>query len=282
MVWKKNIFHTFVIQLKNTILSAFEIAVLIISGALVGFINTLAGGGSIISLSVLMMLGLPATVANGTNRIAIAVQNLTAVSSFRHQKVLEVKKGIVLAVPAIVGSVIGAWIASDINELIFERAVAVIMLVMLFFILYKPQNWIKEQTKLTSKKISFWQILIFFLIGLYGGFIHLGVGYFLLAGIVLSAGFELVKANAIKVLIILLYTPFTIVVFVINDQIDWAYGLVMTIGNVIGAFIASRMAVKKGAAFVRYVIIVVILLISAHLFGLIDIKAIVNSLGINS
>jgi hypothetical protein len=103
-----------------------------------------------------------------------------------------------------------------------------------------------------------------------------------LAGIVLSAGFELVKANAIKVLIILLYTPFTIVVFVINDQIDWVYGLVMTIGNVIGAFIASRMAVKKGAAFVRYVIIVVILLISAHLFGLIDIKAIVNSLGINS
>lgn len=263
-------------------MSVFEIAALIISGVLVGFINTLAGGGSIISLSVLMMLGLPATVANGTNRIAIAVQNLTAVSSFRHQKVLEVKKGIVLAIPAIVGSVIGAWIASDINELIFERAVAVIMLIMLFFILYKPQSWIKEQTKLTSKKISFWQVLIFFLIGMYGGFIHLGVGYFLLAGIVLSAGFELVKANAIKVLIILLYTPFTIVVFVINDQIDWAYGLVMTIGNVIGAFIASRMAVKKGAAFVRYVIIVVILLISAHLFGLIDIKAIVNSLGINS
>ena len=121
-------------------------------------------------------------------------------------------------------------------------------------------------------------MIIFFLIGIYGGFIQLGVGYFLLAGIVLGAGYELVKANAIKVLIVLLYTPFTIVVFLMNEQINWAYGLVMTIGNVAGAFIASRMAVKKGAAFVRWVIVLVILLTSAHLFGIIDIKAIVQSL----
>lgn len=248
---------------------------------MVGFINTLAGGGSIISLSVLMMLGLPANVANGTNRIAIAVQNITAVSSFRQQKVLEVKKGLLLAIPAIVGSVIGAWIAADINELVFERAVAVIMIMMLGFILFKPQAWIKERTHLTTKKISFWQVLIFFLIGAYGGFIQLGVGYFLLAGIVLGAGYELVKANAIKVLIVLLYTPFAIVVFVINNQVDWAFGLVMTIGNVAGAFIASRMAVKKGAAFVRWVIVAVILLTSAHLFDIIDIKAIVQSLNIS-
>jgi len=262
-------------------MNILEITALIVAGALVGFINTLAGGGSIISLSVLMMLGLPATVANGTNRIAIAVQNLTAVSSFKQQKVLEVKKGFFLAIPAIIGSIIGAWIAADINEVIFERAVAVVMLLMLVFIIYKPQNWIKERTNLTSKKISFGQVAIFFLIGIYGGFIQLGVGYFLLAGIVLSAGYELVKANAIKVLIVLLYTPFTILVFVMNNQINWTYGLIMTIGNVAGAFIASRMAVKKGAAFVRWVIILVIILTSAHLFGVINIKAFVQSIHIS-
>lgn len=261
-------------------MSILEIIALIVAGGLVGFINTLAGGGSIISLSVLMMLGLPATVANGTNRIAIAVQNLTAVSSFKQQKVLDVKKGLWLAIPAVAGSVIGAWIAADINELVFERAVAVVMLMMLVFILYKPQRWIKEHEELTSKKITFWQVLLFFLIGIYGGFIQLGVGYFLLAGIVLGAGYELVKANAIKVLIVLLYTPFALMVFILNDQVNWAYGLVMTIGNVAGAFVASRMAVKKGAAFVRWVIIAVILLTSAHLFGIIDIKAIIQSLSI--
>lgn len=260
----------------------FEITALILSGLLVGFINTLAGGGSIISLSVLMMLGLPATVANGTNRIAIAVQNLTAVSSFKHQKVLDTKKGIWLAIPAVVGSVIGAWIAADINQQVFEYAVGIIMLIMMFFILYKPQRWIKEHADLVNKKVTWLQIVIFFFIGMYGGFIQIGVGYFLLAAIVLGAGYELVKANAIKVFIVLLYTPFAIVVFFFNNQIDWAYGLVMTIGNVAGAFLASKMAVSWGAGFVRWVIVAVILLTAAHLFDIVNLKELIQSINIAS
>ena len=114
-----------------------EITLLIVSGLMVGFINTLAGGGSIISLSMLMMLGLPAPIANGTNRIAIAIQTLTATSSFKQQKVLETKKAIQLSIPAVLGSLIGAWIAVDINEAAFEKAIGVIMLFMLVFILYK-------------------------------------------------------------------------------------------------------------------------------------------------
>ena len=255
----------------------FEISALIISGLLVGFINTLAGGGSIISLSVLMILGLPPTVANGTNRIAIAIQNITATASFRRQKALDVKKGIWLAIPAVVGSIIGAQIAVDINEKIFERAMGIIMLIMVFFIFYKPDRWIKEQTELVGKKITIWQVFLFFVIGIYGGFIQIGVGYFLLAAIVLGAGYELVKANAIKVMIIMVYTIFAIVVFVINDQINWTYGLVMTIGNVIGAFIGSRMAVKKGAKFVRWVILVVIIITSVHLFNIVDLKELISS-----
>lgn len=259
-------------------MTIFEIVLLVVSGLMVGFINTLAGGGSVISLSVLMMLGLPATVANGTNRIAILVQSLGATSGFRQQKVLDTKKGVWLAIPAVIGSVIGAWIATDINEKIFERAVAVILIVMLFFIVYKPEHWLKEQKHLIEKKISIWQVIIFFFIGMYGGFIQIGVGYFLLAGIVLSAGYELVKANAIKSLINLLFTPLAILVFSVGDQVYWKYGLVMAGGNLVGALVATRMAVKKGGNFVRWVIIAVILLTAAHLFGIIDIKNIIQTL----
>jgi len=109
-----------------------EIIILIVSGLLVGFINTLAGGGSIISLSILMFLGLPANVANGTNRVAIFIQNIAAVGSFKQQKVLDHKKGFWLAIPATIGSVIGAWIAVDLNEEIIEKAIAVVMLIMMF------------------------------------------------------------------------------------------------------------------------------------------------------
>ena len=255
-----------------------EITALIVSGILVGFINTLAGGGSIVSLSILMFLGLPANIANGTNRIAILGQTLTGAASFKQQKVLDFRKGIILGIPAIIGSLVGAWIAVDINEKVFEIAVAVIMIFMLFFILYKPDKLLYGRKELIEKKTGFTQILIFFLIGVYGGFIQLGVGYFLLAGIVIGAGYDLVKANAIKVLIVLLYTPFTLIIFILDNQINWKYGLVLTIGTFIGAFVASRLAVSKGVNFVRWVIVIVILLTSAHLFGIFDIKDIFSSL----
>ncbi len=250
----------------------YEILILIIAGVFVGFINTLAGGGSIISLSILMLLGLPANVANGTNRIGILVQNIAGVASFKQQKVLETRKGILLAIPAVVGSLIGALIAVDLNENIFEKAIAIIMLLMLIFMLVDPKKFLTERKDLTEKKINFWQILIFFGIGLYGGFIQLGVGYFLIAGIVLGVGYDLVKTNAIKVLIILIYTPFALVVFIWNNQVNWTYGLILTIGTFLGAMIASRLAVKKGVNFVRWVIIFVILLTSLHLLNIINIQ----------
>ena len=249
-----------------------EITALIVAGVMVGFINTLAGGGSIISLSVLMVLGLPATIANGTNRIAITVQTLIASGSFKQQKVLDTRRGVILGIPALIGSVVGAWIAIDINENILEKAIAVIMLIMLVFILYKPQKWLSSKDELLKKKTSFVQIILFFLIGVYGGFIHIGVGYFLLMALVFGIGYDLVKANAVKVFIVLIYTPVALLVFILNGQVNWEYGLIMTIGNVVGALVASRMAVKKGVNFVRWVIVVVILLTSGHLFGLYDIR----------
>ncbi len=124
-----------------------------------------------------------------------------------------------------------------------------------------------------------WKIyLIFFFIGIYGGFIHMGIGYFLLMGIVLGAGFDLVKANAIKVFIVMIYTPFTLVVFLLNGLIDWKYGLIMAIGGVAGALIASRLAVSKGVVFVKWVIVIVILITAGDMFGLYDFKSLIAGL----
>lgn len=255
-----------------------EILILIIAGLMVGFINTLAGGGSVISLSVLIMLGLPAPVANGTNRIAIFLQTLAATGSFRQQKVLDWRKGLALGIPSVLGSLLGAQIAVDINEVVFERAMAVILIMMMVIILLRPKRWLSGVQELTEKKVSFWQILLFFFIGLYGGFIHVGVGYFLLAGIVMGAGYDLVRANAIKVMVVLLYVPFALLVFILNDQVWYSYGLVMAIGNVSGALIASRLAVRKGVVFVQWVMVIVILLTSAHLFGIFDIPGFISTL----
>ena len=253
-----------------------EIIVLIVAGVFTGFINTLAGGGSIISLSVLMFLGLPPSVANGTNRIGVAVQTFTAVASFKKQKVLDHKKALLLSIPAVFGSVVGANIAIDINDKIFENVFAVIMIFMLFFILFKPQKYLYGRKELINKKISIWQIVIFFCIGIYGGFIQVGIGYFLLASIVLGAGYDLIKANAIKVLIAMFITIIALVIFIINGEIRWMYGIIMAAGTMIGALIASKLAVKKGVNFVRWVIIVLILVFSLHFLHIINIKDLIQ------
>lgn len=133
-------------------METFEIILLIVAGIFVGFINTLAGGGSIISLSILMLLGLPAGVANGTNRIGILFQNIAGVASFKQQKVLETKKGLILAIPAVIGSLIGAWIAVDLNEDAFEKAIGVIMLLMMIFMLVNPQKYLYGRKELIEKK----------------------------------------------------------------------------------------------------------------------------------
>lgn len=255
-----------------------EILILVVAGIITGFINTLAGGGSIVSLSVLMLLGLPAGVANGTNRLAILMQTLTATGSFKKFKMLDTRKGLVLAIPSVLGSIAGAWIASDINEQIIEKSIAVILLMMVFFILFRPEFWLKGKKSLQEKPVSLLQIAIFFFIGIYGGYLQVGVGYFLLAGLVLGAGYDLVKANALKVMLVLLYTPFVLAVFILNKQVNYEYGLVLSAGSVAGAFMASHLAVKRGVVFVQWFIVIDILLTAADIFGLINLKALLGFL----
>ena len=225
-----------------------------------------------------MMLGLPAPVANGTNRIAILAQTITATTSFKQQKVLETRKAILLSIPAIFGSLIGALIAVDIREDIFEKAIGVVMLFMLFFILYKPQKYIYGRAKIAEKPLNWRIFVVFFFIGVYGGFLHMGVGYFLLAGIVGMAGFDLVKANAIKVFVVLIYSPFTLIVFLWYNQVNWVFGLLLALGAIFGSFIASRLAVSRGVNFVKWVIVIVILVTSGEMFGFYDFKTVIAGL----
>ena len=112
--------------------------------------------------------------------------------------------------------------------------------------------------------------IVFFGIGIYGGFIQAGVGIFLLAGLVLSAGYNLKTANPVKILIVLCFTIFALVVFIINNQVNWSAGLVLALGNMSGAWVGTRLAVKKGAGFIRYILIAILIITAAKMFGLFD------------
>jgi uncharacterized membrane protein YfcA len=240
------------------------------AGFAAGFINTLAGSGSLITLPLLIFLGLPANIANGTNRIAILLQNVVSVSSFRRQRVLDLRRGIMLAAPAVIGAIIGAQIAVSLDEQMMRRVIGMLMVVMLVVIVVRPRRWLAGRPESLNRRPSAAQILIFLGIGVYGGFIQAGVGIFLLAGLVLSAGYDLVRANAVKVLIVLCFTPLALVIFLMNGQVDWFVGLILAVGNMLGALVAARMAVKRGAAFVRWLLLAVIIVSAAVFLGLIE------------
>ncbi len=233
------------------------------AGFLAGFINTLAGSGSLVSLPMLIFAGLPATVANGTNRVAILLQNVVGVRGFSRQGFMSWRHAFWLAGPAAVGAIVGANIAVDLDDATMRRAIGVIMLLMLGVLLVNPKRWIQGRPEAIRKRPTFRELGLFFLIGIYGGFIQAGVGIFLLAGLVLGAGFDIVRANAIKVFIVLFFTVPALVVFAWHGQVNWGWGLLLALGNMSGAWAGTRFAARPGASVWVYRLFVVVVLYSA-------------------
>ncbi len=250
------------------------IVILILSGTIVGFINTLAGGGTIISMSLFMMLGLPPIVANGTNRIPVILQNLVSVFNFYRDKKLDIKKAIRCTIPVALGSLLGSNLSIVVNDSIFLVFFVVIMIVMLLLMFLKPDKWLKGDASKMNAPVSMLQLFFYFLIGIYAGFIHIGMGYFLLAVLVLMGGFDLLRANAIKSFIVLCYAPFSLIVFIYYGKVNYEYGFIHAIGNMIGAYIASKWAVNWGSNFIRWVVAVFIVVSCLHVLDIINFEKI--------
>ncbi len=242
-----------------------EIIVTILLGTTAGFINTFAGGGSMLVVPFLIFIGLPANVANATNRIAILLQNVVSVGSFKQKKILDFKTDSKLLLPVALGSIAGAFIAVDINEEIFKKVIAGLLIIMFFMLLLNPDAWVKANADKAKMKSPWLRNVIFFLLGIYGGFIQIGIGFFLLAGLVLGCGYDLLKANAIKLFIVLFYTIIALAIFIWNDLVDLKVGLILACGNMLGAWLGVRFSIKWGAKYIRYFLLVVLVIVAARL-----------------
>ncbi len=256
------------ISVVDTSLSTpWVIFLLVASGFLAGIINTIAGTGSILTYSVFILLGFPAGLANGTVRLGVVLQTLASSWLFHRHGMLDWRFGLKIGLPLIAGTLLGANLAVNIDEAFFERIVIGVMLFMLLTLFFKPERWVKGRVEMRSEKPGLVQIVVYFLIGIYGGFIHIGVGIFLLSALVLISGYDLVKANALKVFVVFLYSPFALLVFMWNMEVEYILGTISAVGNLAGGILAGKMAVKKGAEFIRWFLVVVIILFSANLIG---------------
>lgn len=225
-------------------------------GLVAGTLNVIAGGGSLLTLPVMIFLGLPPTVANGTNRVAILVQNVGASWSFYRRKLIS-KEWLLLAVPpAVVGAVLGTLAAVRIGDMAFQRILAVVLVGAAAWSVWRPVNPPEEGAPLPPVGGKRWGFAaLFFLVGVYGGFIQAGVGFVILA-VTSAAALNLIRGNALKVALILGFTPLALALFAWNGKVDWAMGLALAAGNLTGAFVGVRLQILKGHTWVRNVVTV--------------------------
>ena len=225
-------------------------------GFVAGALNVVAGGGSFLTLPLLLFLGLPASDANGTNRVGVLAQNVSGVWGFHQHDVMDWKWGLAVSVPALVGAAIGAWIAITIPEFAFRRVLSIVMLVMTLGTLLQRRFRGPLRTDIRSPR--HWTMVVgFFLVGIYGGFIQAGIGFLILAMTTL-AGMDLVRGNAVKLLSVMLLTILSLAIFAGTGHVDWPLGLALGIGNFFGAIVGVRMAVLRGHKWLEGVVAVTI------------------------
>jgi uncharacterized membrane protein YfcA len=216
-----------------------------------------------------MALGLPVQVANGTNRIAIIMQNLSSTATFLQRGLIDWKNGLRLGIPAVLGSIAGSHIAATIDERIFQICLAVVLVGVLIFTLLG--NKLLKRTGGEMRKIGPLHYVLFFLIGIYSGYIFVSTGFLILLVTLGLLHLDIVNANVIKNLIILIATPFSLLVFILNGDVDYACGVIHGMGNMVGAFLASRYAIGWGTKFLRWFMMAIVAVCLADVVGLISI-----------
>ena len=243
-----------------------QAVILIVVGFFAGVINTLAGGGSLFTLPVLIFLGLPPNIANGTNRIAIVIQSLSGALGYKSKGISNFPFNIYLGISASIGAVIGAQIAIDLDGRLFNRMLAIILIVVGGLILMNAKNLThKLPERLTGKYLLF-GIIGFFFIGIYGGFINARIGIVIMLFLNRINRLSLVKTNASKTAIVFIYSSLALAVFAFNDAINWKLGLLMALGTSVGAWWASRWSVKKGDQVIRWAMLITIGIMAVKLW----------------
>jgi uncharacterized protein len=251
-------------------ISWIEALALLAVGAVSGALNVLAGGGSFLTLPLLIFLGLPPGVANGTNRVAILVQNMGAVWRFRSHGLFDPAWIPLAAGPAVLGAILGTWAALEIGDDAFRRVLAGLMVIATLWILWDPLSRRRGSGSAApgelphgARRAAF--AAAFFTVGVYGGFVQAGIG-FLLAAVATWAGLDLVRGNALKVLVVLLLTPISLAIFAWSGRVDWIVGLPLAAGHLLGALAGVRWTVLKGHVWIKRFLTVTVIAFAIKLW----------------
>lgn len=239
---------------------------LVVIGCIVGVINTLAGGGSLITLPILIFLGLPSNVANGTNRIALIMTAFSANMGYKSKGISTFPFSIYIGLFALIGSLIGAHIAVDINDKLFNKILSIIMIIVILLILAGPKISMGDLNERLSGKNLVVSCFVFFIIGIYGGFVNAGIGFIIMLFLNIYNKMNLIRVNATKSIVILIYTIGAFMTFLFNDLVNFGYGFALGFGTLFGAWWSSRYSVIRGEGIIKIFLLISVFLLSIRLW----------------
>jgi len=240
-----------------------HIILLVSLGCAAGFINAIAGGGSILTVPALIFLGLDGATANGSNRIAVVIQSISAIFSFRKEKLSAFRQSIHYGLYTLPGGIAGAILAVNISDNTFKTILAVLM-ILIVMTLFIPLTKRKEENKHGSA--SWWIYPALMGIGFYGGFLQIGVGFMIMAALYHIEKLDLVHVNMHKVFLMLFFTLPAFLVFLFSGHINWTYGLTLSAGNALGAWWGAKVSVKGGEKVIRLFVAGAAILMALKLF----------------
>jgi uncharacterized membrane protein YfcA len=243
----------------------FLYLLLFVAGIAAGFLNVMAGGGSVLTLPLLIFMGQESALANGTNRVAILIQNISAVASFRKHDVHEFKKSFAYTLWALPGAIAGAVAGVTVSNELFQKILAGVMIATVFS-LFIPSPTMEKRDGKGGK--SSWLIYpVMLLIGFYGGFVQVSVGFLFMVSLFHIEKMNLVYVNMHKVTVVLLYMIPALAIYAWTGNVHWGLGIVLGLGSAIGGWWAAHASVKKGEKLIRTVLVVAIILMALKLFG---------------
>jgi len=236
----------------------WQLALLVGVGIAAGFLNVMAGGGSLLTIPVMLFMGVPAPVANGTNRIAILAQNAAAVITFLRRGFSDFRLSLTLALCALPGAVIGAMVGANLDGIWFNRILAMVMLAVMVVMVRGGQRPAYRPEPGAAARHPVLGHILMAGVGFWGGFIQIGVGFMIMPVLNRVMGLDLVRTNMHKVMIVFIYTLVALLVFVQQAGVLWLLGAVLAVGNSVGGWLGAHLAVRRGETLIRRVLYAVL------------------------